>query len=353
MSWVEKVFRGEVTISEGGAIGAVFPVEIEREDGDDSTFVIAPLYASFKSPSGTLRLTPLGGHGVNASGQKIRSVLGPLYVDSTGPSGTSAWLAGLGHWQQSGPNRENAWRLWPLAAKWDGRRPPDWLYYLTLGGWNTNANGLRWHLTPLVRYQNDSDGADFRAWPLLSTWNGHNPGSFFDYFSLLNWGRHDNGHHFSLTSLLGSSRSNERRSLWAWPLVNHKRHTSYVKTRIGSGLLYNYTQRQANTDNPTTTHHIPLLFKSRRNEQHHKMRVLFGAVSYDREKDDRTRMSVLKYLYRREREGDDVRRDIFPFVKWDSSPDAGRFSFLGRVWNMERDANGKRKGHVLFIPWGG
>jgi hypothetical protein len=57
------------------------------------------------------------------------------------------------------------------------------------------------------------------------------------------------------------------------------------------------------------------------------------------------------YLYSHEKMGETTRRDIFPCIKWDSGEKESRFSFL---WNFfeKHEVDGKKGGHVFFIPWG-
>ena len=75
-----------------------------------------------------------------------------------------------------------------------------------------------------------------------------------------------------------------------------------------------------------------------------------GTVSYEK-KAEESEFSLLWYFYRQKTEGTETRRDLFPFITWDSGEKRSGFSFLWRLFRYERkgDAVG---GHVLFIPWG-
>jgi hypothetical protein len=64
-----------------------------------------------------------------------------------------------------------------------------------------------------------------------------------------------------------------------------------------------------------------------------------------------SKFSFLYYAYRSATTGDATRRDIFPFVTWDSAPRSTEISFLWRVLRFKRE-DGKSGGHVLFVPWG-
>ncbi len=79
--------------------------------------------------------------------------------------------------------------------------------------------------------------------------------------------------------------------------------------------------------------------------------VLLGILADYKREGDSSHFSILQYLYRQERKDDHVTRDIFPFIKWDSGPEKGRFSFFWRLLSFERNGD-RRGGHILFIPWG-
>ncbi len=84
-------------------------------------------------------------------------------------------------------------------------------------------------------------------------------------------------------------------------------------------------------------------------EGNYQLKSLFGLFR-SKKYGDRERTSFLKYLYRSERDGDNIRRDIFPFISIDSGENCGH-SFLGKLWNFRKGKDG-RYGNILFIPWG-
>ena len=65
---------------------------------------------------------------------------------------------------------------------------------------------------------------------------------------------------------------------------------------------------------------------------------------------------LLWRLYERQQEGSGtqatVRRNIFPFLRWDSSPDKSHVSWLWNVADWHTSKDKKSGGHILFIPWG-
>ena len=84
-------------------------------------------------------------------------------------------------------------------------------------------------------------------------------------------------------------------------------------------------------------------------EEDSELEILWGLINSTQRK-DYGRTSFLKYLYRSEREGDSIRRDIIPFITIDSGENSG-FSFLGDLCKFRKNKDG-RYGSFLFIDWG-
>lgn len=59
---------------------------------------------------------------------------------------------------------------------------------------------------------------------------------------------------------------------------------------------------------------------------------------------------VLQLLYRFSRQGNSTETLCFPFVSMQSGKDGNSFSFMWRVFHVEKK-NGKTGGHFLFIPF--
>jgi hypothetical protein len=76
--------------------------------------------------------------------------------------------------------------------------------------------------------------------------------------------------------------------------------------------------------------------------------ALLSALRY-RKENESEKFNVLWYLYRSNKEGETINRDIFPFITWDTAPESSRFSFLSRFFSYERTKTGKRF-HLFFIP---
>ena len=110
---------------------------------------------------------------------------------------------------------------------------------------------------------------------------------------------------------------------------------------------YSYLARTTERDAPFN------IFESKYSEEDYEWELFWGALQ-SKKQAGRSQTSFLKYLYRREQEGEEVRRDIFPFIKCDSGEES-RFAFLGfdkigYLFDLKKDKKGWG-GHFLFIPW--
>jgi hypothetical protein len=95
---------------------------------------------------------------------------------------------------------------------------------------------------------------------------------------------------------------------------------------------------------------VPLVFDYERSPNVMEWSGPLGLI-HSRRDEKASKFSFLYYGYRRVTQGDSTRRDIFPFITWDSGPDSSEVSFLWRFLRYQRDGE-RSGGHVLFIPWG-
>ena len=269
----------------------------QRNQRQELTALLPFWYDRRKANGDRLTITPLYGHGVDADGDTtFRSVLGPLYLGWNNDRERDLMLAMLYHHHRRDDG--SSWRLWPLVAVSNEAEYPDPLYSLTLAGYRRTDDDVSWYATPLIRYHADADSVDWSAWPLIHV-----------------------------------ERS--------------------PRSRRFNTLVHRWEQRFDGEGEPTWRRFgVPLIY---RDEVDHRARsrsasLLFGLAAYDRV-EDRNQFRLLRYLYRRDQDGDRVARDIFPFIKWDNSDEGYRFSFLWRLLNIEKDESG-RSGHLLFVPIG-
>ncbi len=276
-------------------------------------------------------------------------------------------LGGLQNFSTSESNW--AFRLTPLASFSTSRRSEDWLYPLHL-------LNVRSYTSPMRH--------DFRLNYLLfgRMWNRKTVGDSFDsgYLSKHRTIESSGSSFFPLykrshkvyRALKPDVLTDEefhKLSRW-WQVHRQKRH--YLKAPPDAeviaildahdtavpdhgieGIARAITSfMQANSEEYDEKEFLSLLAWYHRKHKDVDLKLLLGAINYEHdEKKDRSHFSILKYLYRRTREGKEIRRTFFPFFTWDSGESSSNFSFLWRIWHYRND-NGDKSGHILFIPWG-
>jgi hypothetical protein len=154
--------------------------------------------------------------------------------------------------------------------------------------------------------------------PLVSwRWNEEGTSLVNVLGPLYNWSREgDRSSTYALFCLVHTASSPERSSWWIFPLASGNR-----KGGVGDAA------------------------------ERAEVNLLLGALAHFEKTGEDNRTSVLGYLWRRERKGEVIRRDFFPFVSWDSEPEGSRFSFLWRVVAYHRRGESSG-GYVFFVPWG-
>ncbi|MBT3374760.1 MAG: hypothetical protein HN742_34175 [Lentisphaerae bacterium] len=351
-------------------------------DGEDEVLVVLPFFGYGRDDDRRVLLTPIGGRGWKKDGETYMvNVVGPLYHYHE--RGEHTFHAVL--WPFFTCSDGGTWRLLPLMSHTGKRGKPGLLHELALiSTTNTDKRKGMSVLGPFGfdydRKLHDDARPDWDLSFLLfgRLWHRVYKRNDLPHPSHHSWQSHvgSKGRDFILIRQStetfrvwrqGVLTKQETETLWRWwrlrndaarmklaPKVTDilKRHgvslTDQQPETIRAALLAFAAE---NTELAQTTRlGIPLLYECERSGEKTNWKVLFGALSGNRVS-DRTRVSVLRHLYRRERNGDNVSRDFFPFCTWDSTPDRTRFSFLWRLLNYERNG-GRRNGHLLFIPWG-
>ena len=284
------------------------PLFYQRKKGESKTTVVVPAYLRHEDEDQIVKVNPLYGTGTDKNGNRFfTSVLGPLYIatQDTNQKPTTRnwyWLA-LAHYRTAG--EEQSMRLWPIWAWSEGKHYPDILYNWTLAGYRKQANSRAFHFTPFI---------------------GH-----------------------SYRDQVGKNQTWYSRT-WAWPLLSINKSPHYSRHAM---LLHSITKRYEEEKLREVRGSAPLgLVKFRKDvpEEILTWEALYGAINYKRDR-ERNRFSILKYLYRRDQQGEQTARDIFPFIRWDSGPERNGFSLLWRLVNVESTDEGTR-GHLLFVPFG-
>ncbi|MHC5070205.1 MAG: hypothetical protein ACYTGO_06915, partial [Planctomycetota bacterium] len=254
-----------------------------EKDKDDEFKVLTalPLFYYDKNKDYRKLITPLGGRGWSTDSDKeFVNVLGPLY-----------------HYSSDGKRTYSAF-LWPIFTM-DRREG------------HTDVT-----LRPVFRY---------RSWPE---------------------GR-------SISALLGMIEHSEAGAdsgLRVAPLFSHKRGRPLSLWDYFT--LYTYRETQppapkkddtAGQDDTAATKpaphvymHIgtPLLFHMHETGAKTQWSSLLNILDYESTEDE-SKFAFLYYLYRQHRQGEQVRRDFFPFFTWDSGPKKSSFSFLWRLFRWE------------------
>ena len=284
----------------------VLPLYYAKRSEDSQVRVLFPLWFQAENAHGRVNINPLFGRGSDKDGRgTFTNILGPLFVRShppDHPEQRDTWLMALAHYGTV-EGRKSA-RLTPLVAVSNDDEYPDFLYHLALLSYRNVPNDFHFSLTPLIGR---------RHW------------------------KHENG--------------NFHQKSWVWPVFSASRGNHYART---SFLLTSYRKQYEDDELRSVDFKFPLRLVSYKHDLKEDITtgsLAWGLVNYKQDQ-ERSRFSILKYLYRRDRDGEHIARDIFPFIKWDSGPEKSRFALLWRLLNVETREDGIR-GHLLFVPFGG
>jgi hypothetical protein len=114
--------------------------------------------------------------------------------------------------------------------------------------------------------------------------------------------------------------------------------------------FYDFSKENTNTVSETSLSLQPLFkYSSFPYRSESNFDLLLFLLNYEKF-GNLEKFSILKYLYRSTTKDDIVRKDIFPFITYDSSKDKTKLSFFWRMINIEKSKKGI-KGHLLFIPF--
>lgn len=227
----------------------------------------------------------------------------------------------------------------------------EYLYTLLFGYKGTPDNRFSYYFTPLV-------GSSKRG-PVEKAW------AFPVWHSTENTNTETTSGHFLWSTW--KSETNYARSQF-FPFWGHEKKSyaarDYERT---SALLWLYGDRREKTAtrDETSSHIFPLWYQSAYTQNtgvaYNRNLMLLGLYDSKHEVttdprapgglNDYTRQSVLGYAWRREVINGDVSVDFFPGVAYDKKKDGfTQTSWLLRLFRWQRDAEGKRKLDLLFIP---
>lgn len=247
-------------------------------------------------------------------------------------------------------NDEKTYFLTALPLFYYGKKGDTFTFISPLGGrgWSSDRNSKFTNILGLVFHMHwrGEETTTHVLWPVFYSKTGPNVNStrLFPLYS-----RKIQGSRTTTSALLGTfkhKRDDDKRYLRLWPifsdsdmgrnpnpvdyftLYSNLRDNSGSHIQIGTGLLFGMTR--------DGTGEIA------------DWNALLWALRY-RKKHESEKFNVLWYLYRVNKEGETIHRDIFPFITWDTAPESSRFSFLSRFFSYERTETAKRL-HLFFIP---
>lgn len=283
----------------------------------------------------------VAGHFLNyytdRSDSKSTNVFFPLYFSTETAEGDDSKLVFPLFYKHSNPNGDKG-------------------FYTLLGGSSKEGDQTNSSIA-LLWWSGKGKNSEYKTLvPLFSM--GHNPNE--EYLYLFPWysskGKHgDSQSLFPLYSF--SSHKNEKNELtrsswsapWILPLVSNCTTENSSKTESLYGMLFSHKTRDSSTegsvlgflvdwnkDSDSSRFRFPALFN------------LTGIVDIS-QSEEKSKVNLL--LYSHEKTPEMTRRDIFPFITWDSGEKENGFSFLWRVFE-KHERNGKKGGHIFFIPWG-
>jgi hypothetical protein len=262
------------------------------------------------------------------------SFLFPLYYEDD----DSAWFAGLYGWEKS--EKKSVHKvLFSLLGNWTDHNNGNYSHYLF--PWYSEKDGDVEHqlLFPL-HYGQKSDNGSIYASPLY--WFEDKPRQKSSCVIPF---------YYACESYDKEGELTEK----SWgappllPLVSHKETSKKKSIKSLYGLLYSDTKTEKKREGSV----LGFLAGWKRNEESSRFRIpsifnMTGLVDLSETKDT-SKVNFL--LYSHEKSPEITRRDIFPFMTWDSGKNESGFSFLWRVFETHK-RNGKKGGHIFFIPWG-
>ncbi len=296
----------------------------EDENSGSYRFALWPLYQAWQDGEDSLVLTPIWSERIE--GDARWRTLFPLYYVSENPSREEERLITplFGRVQRGEKTR---WILVPLAssAAWCEDEKDIWaLAPLTHFRWG--KYNVRNHVVPLYYY--DRNDKLFLT-PVFSRRNGEEDG-FVNFFTILAHYTYqsDGEKTFRLfPPLTYASWGGEGKENSFFPLWNYERYEDLEEDRLHKDFsllwyLYDYRLRRS----------LPTQEDPERPEEYVRSRLLWRLLHYERVDADKT-------------------LDVFPGITWDRKADGYRqFSFMWRLFRIERTEDGGRNLDFLFIP---
>jgi hypothetical protein len=303
----------------------------------------------------------------------------PLFSTwSSGETFSHSWLAGFGQWR--GNSEGSTLLQWPLYSQATGATDPSFLHYLSLVGYRGGAHESSLHLgTPLVYWSKSEEQGEYSSWSrrFLALFGWHHlqrPAPAIP--ELAPQSRRNlvesSGFEFLLKAIKSERREyqifrpgvltkEEQVTLSRFSLADEDREglrsvlTEHEVEPAGDSdaallaAIHELVGRSSGRLEVVQSR-FPPLFNYEREGDTTRFNFLVRLIDVESSPDE-FHLDLLYYLYRQHTEGGTTRRDIFPFLTWDSGPDETQIRFLWRLFSYERKGDQSR-GHVFFVPWG-
>ncbi|NQZ57541.1 MAG: hypothetical protein HRT88_08750 [Lentisphaeraceae bacterium] len=324
----------------------------EDENNGDYLHYAFPWLSYQQGGSNASMLVPLYYSETNEIGVNHNTILPFYHYSENTKTGDSSFHSLLGGYSRVG-NKRNKY-ITPFW--WSGNSPGahyQMLFPFYYQGQNKNSKstylfpwysqsdrlGSRQIIFPL--YLGSDKGDDSFAMTPLSYYRKNSRGRRFHLFPI-----------FSATEKLNTDGDFVEKS-WQFPmlipLIGNTTKTNSSQSSALFGLLYSNEEKSGKTNGSI----LGIMAGWEKDDKSKRFRIpaLFNMSGLIDLSEDENSSKVNIFFYSHEKTKTNTRRDIFPFITWDSGKDESSFSFLWRVFETHEN-NGKSGGHFFFIPWG-
>lgn len=357
-----------------------------QETPQGSSHRLWPLYSASDESASPGLLYDLTLYGSRSHRDSTERHLFPLYSTHLSSVSTDVtYLLGLGSYSKNGA--ETSWRLWPLVSRSESESDSSFVHWTSLVGSSSFGNKSSWHIAGPLVYSSRTEEEDAvrtrnRRWLTLFT------DEKLDATGILRpigtRASRDTLVHRSEQAFLFGAFKRERLEYRVWRtgavtdeedrvlsafasrydsvpqmprdvarakeiLAAHGRESAAVDTADLQRDIAAFTDAHSER-NERRKFRLPLLFHREVDGAKSQWNGPLWLISSKTEP-EHSKFSLLYYGFRSETKGEETRRDIFPFITWDSSATGVNRSFMWRVFHYRSDGE-KSGGHVLFIPWG-
>lgn len=318
---------GRYSSGEDARASYLFPVFY---DNPRTGTLLSPFYCSWTSAEGRSGAIP--------------PLLGMMSESRTGTRDLWA-LAGLFHHERDREGRTLSHHLAPLYF----HSPSNYFYTALFGSKGDDEDGMAYYLTPLLGSSRHHDESSFWLFPLYSRTVDASSG---DTRGHVLWGSYRNAKDRERSSFFplwshertadAASNLYERTSAALW--LYGDKHTESAAGKTDSSHLFPFWSHDGGVAKDGATTNKTALLLALYDTKRTGVPAAGGTNEY-------TRKRVLWHVWHYENMNGDVSMDLLPGIAYDRKKDGfHQFSILWRLFRWQRDAEGKRKLDLLFVP---